>query len=83
MRYTATLFCTALGAALCLMHYIGHDSDPIYLIFYALSVPAWFYAIFTYTNVNAALLYFLTIVSWAIIGYAIDRFTVRKRTRSH
>ncbi|TDF94362.1 hypothetical protein [Paenibacillus piri] len=83
MRYTSTLFCTAIGAALCLMHYIGHDSEPIYLIFYGLSVPAWFFPFVSYTNVNAALLYTLTILSWALIGYVIDRFTVRRRSRSY
>jgi len=83
MRYTSTWFCTAVGAALCLMHFIGHDSDPVYLIFYALSVPAWIYSLFSYTNVNAALLYTLTILSWAIIGYTVDRFSMRRRSRSY
>ncbi|MDF2960519.1 MAG: hypothetical protein K0S39_2254 [Paenibacillus sp.] len=83
MRYKATLFCTAIGAALSLIHYIGHDSEPVFLIFYALSVPAWFYPFFNYTNVNPVFLYTLTILSWAIIGYVIDRFTVRKRSRSY
>jgi hypothetical protein len=83
MRYTATAICTAIGAALSLIHYIGHDSEPIFLLFYAFSVPAWFYSMYNYTNVNAALLYTLTIASWALIGYVIDRFTVKRRSRSH
>lgn len=82
MHYKFTLLFTAIGAAVCLMHAIGHDSEPIYILFYCLSVPAWFYPIVGYTNVNAALLYVLTILSWTIIGYVIDRFSVRRRSRS-
>lgn len=76
-----TLLCTAIGAAICLIHAIGHNSEPVHLLFYSLSVPAWFYPLFT-TRMNSALLYFLTILTWAVIGYAIDRFSVRRRSRS-
>ncbi|MFH5186965.1 hypothetical protein ACHHV8_32705 [Paenibacillus sp. TAB 01] len=82
MNNKFTLFCTAIGAAVCLMHAIGHDSEPVYILFYCLSVPAWFYPIFGYTNVNPAILYVLTILSWTVIGYVIDRFSVRRRSRS-
>lgn len=82
MRYKYTLIFTIIGAALSLIHYIGHEYDPIYLLFYSLSVPAWFYPIFTYTDVNPLLLYLLTILSWTVIGYFIDRFSVYRRSRS-
>jgi hypothetical protein len=80
MKYTYTLLFTAFGTALCLMHLIGHDSDPIYMIFYSLSVPAWIYSIYSYTNVNQLLLYILTILSWALIGYIIDRFSLHTKS---
>ncbi len=81
MRYTYTLLLTAIGAALCLMHMIGHDSDPVYMIFYSLSIPAWIYSLFTYTRVSMTLLYTTTILSWTLIGYVIDRLSWRKRVR--
>nr|WP_275422595.1 hypothetical protein [Paenibacillus mucilaginosus] len=73
---------TLIGAVLSLVHYIGHENDAIYLLFYSFSVPAWFYPIFQYTDVNPLILYLLTIASWTVIGYAIDRFAVYRRTRS-
>ncbi|ALS24591.1 MULTISPECIES: hypothetical protein [Paenibacillus] len=82
MRYKYTLILTIIGAALCLIHYIGHEYDPIYLLFYSLSVPAWFYPIFTYTDVNPLLLYFLTTLSWTVMGYVIDRFSIYRQSRS-
>lgn len=82
MRYKYTAILTMIGAALCLIHYIGHEYDPVYLLFYSLSVPAWFYPLFTYTDVNPLLLYFLTILSWTVMGYLIDRFSVYRRSRS-
>jgi hypothetical protein len=81
MKYTYTLLLTAIGTALCLMHLIGHDSDPVYMIFYSLSIPAWIYSMITYTNVNPLLLYTLTILSWALIGYIIDRLYLHTRSR--
>lgn len=81
MKYKATAICTIIGAALCLVHYIGHESDLIYILFYSLSVPAWFYPIFTYTDVNPLLLYILTILSWAAIGFVVDRFSVYRKVR--
>ncbi|WP_281883302.1 hypothetical protein [Paenibacillus sp. YYML68] len=81
MNYRATTVFTIIGAALCVLHFFGHEYDPIYLLFYAFSVPAWFYPFFSYTNINPFWLYTLTIVSWTIIGYLIDRFTVIRQKR--
>ncbi|TVY10711.1 hypothetical protein [Paenibacillus cremeus] len=82
MRYKYTSWLTLIGVALCILHYFGHEYDPIYLLFYALSVPAWFYPIFKYTNINPLILYILTIASWAVIGYCIDRFAVYRHSHS-
>jgi hypothetical protein len=82
MTYKYTSLFTVIGAALSLIHYVGHEYDPVYLLFYSLSVPAWFYPIFTYTNVNPWFLYLLTTLSWALMGYVVDRFSVYRRSRS-
>ncbi|WP_019536858.1 hypothetical protein [Paenibacillus ginsengihumi] len=81
MKYTFTRLLTLIGIALCAVHWFGHEYDPIYLLFYALSVPAWFWPIFEYTNVNFVLLYLTTILSWALIGYVIDRFAAVRGSR--
>jgi hypothetical protein len=82
MRYKYTSMLTLLSAALCFLHLVGHEYDPIYMLFYALSIPAWFYPIFKYTDINPLILYTLTIVSWAVIGYITDRFSVYRRSRT-
>ncbi|UUZ82542.1 hypothetical protein LJK88_50880 [Paenibacillus sp. P26] len=82
MRYKYTRILTIVGIALCFIHFIGHESDPVYLLFYALSVPAWFYPFFQYKNINPVPLYLLTILTWALIGYCIDRFAVYKRSHT-
>ena len=80
-----TLICALIGVVLCLAHYIWHDYDPMYLLFYALSVPAWFAPAFTnVVSVNIVYVYVLTVLSWAIIGFIIDLFAVqivRRRAR--
>jgi hypothetical protein len=81
MRYKYTLIFAIVGAAICLMHYIGHDSEPVYLLFYGLSIPAWYYPLFNYTDVNAPVLYSLTTLSWALIGYVIDSFPIQKKAK--
>jgi hypothetical protein len=82
MRKTYTLALTVFAAVLCLVHYIGHESDPVYLIFYALSVPAWFAPAFgDITRINIAAVYLLTIASYAFIGYVIDYFIARNMER--
>jgi hypothetical protein len=74
-----------IGVALCLVHYLFHDYDSIYIIFYAFSVPAWFASVFM--NVydlpmwKIAVIYLLTIATWTLIGYVIDRFSVSARRR--
>jgi hypothetical protein len=83
---TFTLIFTVIGIVLCLVHYLFHDYNTIYMIFYALSVPAWFsplvvdvYGISTLTMLA---IYLLTIASWALVGYIIDRLSEPRRRRS-
>ena len=84
MRNFTVLF-TAIGAVLCLIHYVFHDYNSIYLLFYALSVPAWFFPLFTnvyeITMFKMLIIYVLTIASWGVMGYIIDRFTEGYRRR--
>ncbi|MNH98541.1 hypothetical protein D3C73_512630 [compost metagenome] len=83
-----TFYCTLIGTLLCLVHYAFHDYDSIYLLFYSLSVPAWFAPIFTnvyeISLTKMLVIYLLTIASWMLLGYVIDRLTEgsRRRTRS-
>lgn len=85
MRFYTWLF-TFIGAALCLVHYLFHDYDSVYMIFYALSIPAWFAPVVSNVNdismAGMLLIYALTIVSWGVIGYVIDRFATGYRRKS-
>jgi predicted Abi (CAAX) family protease len=76
---------TLIGLLLCLVHYLFHDYETIYLLFYSLSVPAWFAPLFTnvadVSGPKLIIIYLLTIATWAIIGYIIDRFSVGYRRR--
>jgi len=80
---TFTVLFTVIGAALCLIHYLFHQFDSIYMIFYSLSVPMWFASMFTSVyNVSVGkllVIYALTVASWAVIGYVIDRFAYSRR----
>lgn len=85
-----TVLLTLAGTILCLVHYLFHDFDSIYLLFYALSVPAWFTPVITnvyeISLAKMIIIYILTIASWALIGFTIDRFTVinrRNKRKSH
>jgi hypothetical protein len=89
MRTFTSVF-TLIGLLLCLVHYLFHDHDTIYLLFYALSVPVWFASLFPHIIYNPSLwtitlIYVLTVATWAIVGYAIDRYSEaphRRRSRS-
>ncbi|NEW07284.1 hypothetical protein GK047_14850 [Paenibacillus sp. SYP-B3998] len=83
---TFTWLFTFIGAALCVIHYLFHDHDAIYMLFYALSVPAWFASVFSniyeVSMLKMLVIYALTIVTWALVGYIIDRFSVSYRSKS-
>jgi hypothetical protein len=83
-----TFFFTLIGLLLCLAHYFYHGYEPVYLLFYALSVPSWFVSLTPsvyYTSLGTIIVvYLLTIATWALVGYVIDRFseTYRRRRRA-
>lgn len=82
MRYTSTLTCTLIGAALCLFNYSGYDPHNIFLFMF--SVPMWLVELFTDVHqVNVWLMYVLTVLSWALIGFLIDLGIARIRTWRH
>lgn len=83
---TFTLYFTLIGTLLCLIHYVFHDYDSIYLLFYSLSVPAWFAPVVTNVyNISMTkmlFIYLLTIATWTLVGYVIDRYTESNRRRA-
>jgi hypothetical protein len=81
MKYAFTFYLTLFGIALCFLHFVGHENDAVYLLFYSLSVPAWFWPLFEYTDVNYVLLYLTTIASWTLIGYITDKYSFVRRSR--
>ncbi|WP_409343661.1 hypothetical protein [Paenibacillus sp. MBLB4367] len=77
-----TIVFTIIGAALCLVHYMG--LDPKSMLLFSFSVPLWFVPIFVdIRDVNLYFVYFLTIVSWGLLGYAVDWYVNRYRTRRY
>ncbi|UVI28229.1 hypothetical protein [Paenibacillus spongiae] len=80
MRYPVTIVATLFGLALCLYNYSGFD--PHNMVFFMLSVPAWFVEFFIDVHqVNVLLMYVLTVASWALIGYICDRMIAKSRQR--
>jgi hypothetical protein len=80
MRYRVTTVATLIGVALCLYNYTGYD--PHNMVFFMFSVPAWFIDLFIDThNVSVLLMYVLTILSWALLGYITDRIIYRDKSR--
>lgn len=73
MRKITWLF-TFIAVAICFIHYLGYD--PKNMILLSLSVPLWFVSIATdLENINLIVAYGLTIASWALMGYLVDRWT--------
>lgn len=82
MRYTLTLACTILGAALCLFNYSGYDPHNVFFLMF--SVPTWFVELFgDIHQVNVGTLYVLTVLSYALIGYLCDRGIAKIKTWKH
>ncbi|MNH18476.1 hypothetical protein D3C78_1659750 [compost metagenome] len=78
MRYPVTLAATLIGAAVCLYNYTGYD--PHNFIFFMLSIPAWVVDLFVDIHeVSVLLMYALTIVSWALLGFIADVLIARGR----
>ncbi|WP_255570106.1 hypothetical protein [Cohnella sp. CFH 77786] len=82
MRYPVTLAFTLFGAALCLFNYSGYDPHNVFLFMF--SVPIWFVELFSDIHrVNVWLMYLLTLISYALIGYLADLGIARLRTWKH
>lgn len=80
MRYTVTIAATIIGLALCLYNSTGYD--PHNFVFFMFSVPAWFVDLFVDVHqVNVLLMYVLTVVSWALLGFIADSIIARDRER--
>jgi hypothetical protein len=81
-RYRVTLIFTLFAAALCLYNYSGYDAHNHW--FFNFSIPIWFVEVFSDIHrVNVFFMYFLTILSWALIGYLADLGAARITTWKH
>lgn len=80
MRYPVTFVATLMGLALCVYNSTGYD--PHNFVFFMFSPPAWVVDLFVdIHDVNVLLMYILTVVSWAILGFIADRLIERGRSR--
>ncbi len=64
-----TLLFGLFGLLLSIVHYFAHDAHPVYLLFYSLSIPAWFWPVFFMNPgrvrpLDLLILYALTTLSW-------------------
>lgn len=76
-RHRFALFLSIAAAVLCFYHYLGFD--PKNLMLMSLSVPLWIAPMLTpIHSINLYAAYLLTIGSWALIGYFIDRFAYQR-----
>ncbi|XEC93262.1 hypothetical protein AB6A23_18040 [Paenibacillus tarimensis] len=79
-RYPVTIVATLIGLVVCLYNYTGYD--PHNMVFFMLSVPAWIADLFIDIHeVSVLFMYALTILSWAVLGYIVDRLVIRNRER--
>jgi hypothetical protein len=78
MRYPVTIVATIIGLAICLFNYTGYD--PHNFVFFMLSIPAWFVDLFIDVHeVSVLLMYVLTVVTWALLGFIADMLISRGR----
>ncbi|RXZ82219.1 hypothetical protein EBB07_11080 [Paenibacillaceae bacterium] len=79
-RYPATIIAASFSFLLCLYNYTG--SDPHNMFFFMLSIPAWFVEFFIDIHeVSVLLMYVLTIISWALLGFITDRIVAKNRNK--
>jgi len=82
MRYPVTIVATIIGLAICLFNSTGYD--PHNLVFFMFSIPAWVVDLFVDVHeVNVLLMYVLTVVTWALLGFLADVLIVRSRDKEH
>jgi hypothetical protein len=75
-----TLLFALIGTAICFLHYIGVDTKN--LLLFSFSIPLWFIPLFSdVQDVDPFFVYALTILSWALLGYILDRLIQRNRER--
>lgn len=80
MRYRVTIIAAIIGIAICAFNYTGYD--PHNMVFFMLSVPAWFADLFIDIHeVSVLLMYALTILTWALLGFIADVIIARDRRR--
>ncbi|MEV5028757.1 hypothetical protein [Paenibacillus sp. LPE1-1-1.1] len=78
MRYRVTIIATLIGLAICLFNYTGYD--PHNFVFFMLSIPAWVVDLFVDVHeVSVLLMYALTILTWALLGFIADVLIARGR----
>jgi len=78
MRYPVTVVMTLIALALCLFNYTGYD--PHNLFFFMFSPPAWIADLLVDIHeASVLLLYVLTLITYALIGYIADRLIARGR----
>jgi len=81
VRYPVTVVMTLIALALCLYNYTGYD--PHNFVFFMFSPPAWVADMLVDIHeASVLLLYALTLITYALIGYVADRLIRRGRNNS-
>jgi hypothetical protein len=79
-KYRVAAVFTLIGFILCFLHFFGYD--PKNMLLFSFSVPLWFMPIFgDIRTFNLFAVYFVTILSWTIMGYVVDRFVLASRRK--
>jgi hypothetical protein len=82
IKTVCTIAGTLIGIALCLFNVTGYDPHNLFLMMF--SVPMWFVELFTDLHrVNIWIMYVLTVLSWAAIGFLVDLGVSRIRSWRH
>jgi len=80
VRWKVTFWLTLFSVLLCIYHYMGYDHDHIVLIIF--SPPAWVIPLFTSLQlISKPVIYALTVITWFLIGLAIDAVIHAARAR--
>lgn len=78
MRYPVTIVATLIGLAICLFNYTGYD--PHNFVFFMFSIPSWVVDLFIDVHeVSILLMYALTVITWALLGFIADVLIARGR----
>ncbi|MGO4544526.1 hypothetical protein AB4Z29_06995 [Paenibacillus sp. 2TAB23] len=78
MRYPVTIVATLIGLAISLFNSTGYD--PHNMVFFMFSIPSWIVDLFVDVHeVNVLLMYALTVITWALLGFVADILIARGR----